>query len=200
MVYEDYGHVAPGLPEKGTLREKRKKKTDRMELKAPLHFAGSAADAVKEMAKKGVTPPFKKIVHNVSNHTSIVLNLRTITRWVDELWAARIQAAHRDGMQNLSMDPVASCGDEFGVFIWNHFTSKYGTASEAGVHVGDFVTSLRHHRETSHRVRIFSEFAGVDLRRPQKALSMHIVLVDQLLHGTPFVSRVMCLGKVYLTC
>ena len=108
MVYEDYGHVAPGLPEKGTLREKRKKKTDRMELKAPLHFAGSAADAVKEMAKKGVTPPFKKIVHNVSNHTSIVLNLRTTTRWVDELWAARIQAAHRDGMQNLPMDPVAS--------------------------------------------------------------------------------------------
>jgi len=30
------------------------------------------------------------------------------------------------------------------------------------------VRSLREHRDTSHRVRVFSEFAGIDLRRPQK--------------------------------
>jgi hypothetical protein len=46
--------------------------------------------------------------------------------------------------------------------------------------VGDFVTSMRKHRDESHRVRIFSEFAGVDIRRPQKALSLHIMVVHQV--------------------
>ena len=49
-----------------------------------------------------------------------------------------------------------------------------------GIHVGDFVTSMRKHRDESHRVRIFSEFAGVDIRRPQKALSLHIMVVHQV--------------------
>ena len=46
--------------------------------------------------------------------------------------------------------------------------------------MGDFVTSMRKHRDDSHRVRIFSEFAGVDIRRPQKALSLHIMVVHQV--------------------
>jgi len=79
------------------------------------------------------------------------------------------------------MDPIAESGEYFGNFIWNHFVNKYGSSHEAGIHTGDFVTSLRKHRDTSHRVRIFSEFAGVDVRRPQKALSLHIVVIHQIL-------------------
>lgn len=119
------------------------------------------------MEIRGKSNPVRAIINNASDHTSIELALRTTTRWIDEIWASRIISAHEEdpSFQNLSMDPLADCSDDFCKFIWSHFVTKYGIAQEASIHTGDFITSLRKHRDTSHRVRIFSEFIGVDLRR-----------------------------------
>jgi hypothetical protein len=193
------GGSAPSPPYTFQLLLRNSGKLDTYDLRLPENFKivhedyqentqqKEAGKTKKIQKKKGRVrafgaSPFRKIVNNVSDHTSIVLTMRTTTRWVDELWAARIVTATKDGFEKLNMDPVLPCGDEFGDFIWNHFMKKYGSSHEASIHAGDMVTSLRVHRDTSPRIRIFSEFAGVDLRRPHKALSMYIIIVYHIMN------------------
>jgi len=115
LVYEDYqlaDHVDRG--DKTTKGEDKKK--GRLNL-------------------RGKPNPFRTIVNNVSDHTSIELSMRTTTRWIDEVWASRVVTAHKDGLSNLSMDPLGDCSDEFGRFIWKHFVTKYGSGHEAGMNI-----------------------------------------------------------------
>ena len=81
---------------------------------------------------RGKPNPFRTIVNNVSDHTSIELSMRNTSRWIDEVWASRIVTAHKDGLSNLSMGPLEDCSDDFGRFIWKHFVTKYGSGHEAG--------------------------------------------------------------------
>jgi hypothetical protein len=101
--------------------------------------------------------PLRMIIFaTVSPNSYVTLSLRNTTKWIDELWTRRIITAYDAGFQNLSMEVMQDCADEFEIFVWEHFVKKYGSKHEASIHVGDFVVSLRKHRDSSHRVRIFS--------------------------------------------
>ena len=66
--------------------------------------------------------------------------------------------------QQLNADPLASSETEFGPFIWKLFKNKYGANSDASIHCGDFIYSLRKYRDSNHRARLVSEFAGIDVK------------------------------------
>mmetsp|Transcript_34357 Transcript_34357/g.77415 ORF Transcript_34357/g.77415 Transcript_34357/m.77415 type:complete len:778 (-) Transcript_34357:547-2880(-) len=110
------------------------------------------------------------------------LPLRTVSRWIGEVWVAWIRHVKDEAAPvPLEPVPVSSCDSDFGPFIWKHFLHKYGSDQEAAGHVADFVDGVRRHRKHHPRVRIFAEFAGLEARRPMKALKLFATFLETLL-------------------
>jgi len=116
-----------------------------------------------------------------------LLPVRTLSRWIGEVWVAFIRHM-KDAEEAAAPEEtlaVATSEKLFGSFIWKHFLRKYGTDQIAS-HLRDLVCSARKHREHYPRIRMFAEFAGLDAKRPLKALKTFVMLLEHMLPPSSF--------------
>mmetsp|Transcript_42410 Transcript_42410/g.98676 ORF Transcript_42410/g.98676 Transcript_42410/m.98676 type:complete len:829 (-) Transcript_42410:265-2751(-) len=120
------------------------------------------------------------------------LNLRTTTRWIGEIWAARM--AHLSISNDKGSDglPVEEAGvqvaeggamDDLGGFTYTLYLNKYGSVQEGENHVCSLIKSVRAHRSRNPRSRVFGDFACIDVRVPPEALKLFLQISNFLSVG-----------------
>lgn len=146
--------------------------------------APNAKRPISAGAKKKDKNPFKKIVETVEDSSAVVLNLRTTTKWIGEVWFAKMATLHGSGVVDMSVNDLEHCSDdEVGRFIWELFLAKYGGVNDATMHVGDLIHSMRYYRDENPRCRILAEYAGVDVRRSARSFRIHLWVMEKLSPG-----------------